>query len=84
MTIEGKLTTEARKAKPEASVRFEKNRQFLTMFWEWEYKEQKLSYSRAELCQDYEKDPEMVGAVIDFCLIQIGILEKRIDDAAPS
>ncbi len=28
-------------------------------------------------------DPEMVGAVVDFCVIQMGILEKGIDDAAP-
>ncbi|EOC9629162.1 hypothetical protein U3C44_13600 [Enterobacter asburiae] len=83
MTIEGQLTMEARKVKPEARVRFERNGQILTMLWDWEYKGQKMSYSRAELRQDYERDPEMVGAVVDFCVIQMGILEKGIDDAAP-
>ncbi|TLU69580.1 hypothetical protein FFB58_00720 [Enterobacter sp. MF024] len=82
MAIERQLTVEARKARPEASVRFERDGQILTMFWDWEYKGQRLSYSRAELRQDYEKDPEMVGAVVDFCVIQMGVLEKGIDDAA--
>ena len=53
------------------------------MLWDWEYKGQKLSYSRAELRQDYERDTEMVGAVVDFCVIQMGLLEKGVDDAAP-
>lgn len=83
MTIEGQLTMEARKVKPEARVRFERNGPILTMLWDWEYKGQKMSYSRAELRQDYERDSEMVGAVVDFCVIQMGILEKGIDDAAP-
>ena len=52
MAIEGQLTMEARKARPEASVRFERNGQILR-------------------------------AVVDFCVIQMGILEKGIDDAAP-
>lgn len=82
MAIEGQLTMEARKARPEASVRFERDGEILTMVWDWEYEGQRLSYSRAELCQDYEKDPEMVGAVVDFCLIQMAILERGIDDAA--
>lgn len=83
MAIEGQLTTEARKAKPEARVRFERNGTILTMLWDWEYKGQKLNYARAELLQDYERDVEMVGAVVDFCVIQMGILEKGVDDAEP-
>lgn len=83
MAIEGQLTMEAGRAKPEARVRFERDGQILTMLWDWEYKGQKLNYSRAELRQDYEKDPEMIGAVVNFCVIQMGILEKGIDDATP-
>lgn len=83
MAIEGQLTVEARRVKPESRVRFERNGPILTMFWDWEYKGQNLSYSRAELLQDYERDAEMVGAVVDFCMIQMGILEKGVDDAEP-
>lgn len=61
---------------------FERNGPILTMLWDWEYKGQKLRYSRAELRQDYERDTEMVGVVVDFCVIQMGLLEKGIDDAA--
>ncbi|EPH5845202.1 hypothetical protein ACS25O_000593 [Enterobacter ludwigii] len=82
MAIEGQLTMEARRAKPEARVRFERNGQILTMIWEWEFKGQVLSYTRAELLQDYERDEGMVGAVVDFSVIQMDILEKKIDGAA--
>lgn len=82
MAIEGQLTMQARKVKAEARVRFERKGSILMILWDWEYKGQKLSYSRAELWQDYERDDEMVGAVVDFCVIQMGILEKGIDDAA--
>ncbi|WP_435954076.1 hypothetical protein [Dryocola sp. BD626] len=83
MAIEGLLTIEARKIRPEARVRFERNGPILTMFWDWEYRGQNLNYSRSELVQDYANDPELVGAVIDFCAIQMGILERGIDDATP-
>lgn len=83
MPFEGQLTVEARKVKPEARIRFESNSLVLTMFWEWEYKGQQLSYDRAELRKDYDEDPELVGSVIDFSMNQIGVIEKGIDDARP-
>jgi hypothetical protein len=83
VAIKGQLTMEAIEVKPEARMSFERNGPILTMLWDWEYKGQKLSYSRAELRQDYERDTEMVGAVVDFCVIQMGFSEKGVDDVAP-
>ncbi|MDH2375742.1 hypothetical protein AB7092_10695 [Providencia rettgeri] len=64
-------------------MRFDRNCPILTMLWDWEYKNQKLSYSSAELQQDYERDIEMVGAVVDFCVSQMTLLEKGVDYPAP-
>lgn len=33
--------------------------------------------------QDYERDAEMVGDVVGFCVIKMALLKKGADDAAP-
>ncbi|MBJ8746094.1 hypothetical protein I5403_12290 [Citrobacter farmeri] len=84
MTLEEELTIAAGKVRPEAHVWFDRSGPDLIMFWRWTYKNKDLEYSRAEKLQDYNADYELVGAVVDFCVIQMGLMEKEIDDTTLS
>jgi len=81
MSIEDQLRYEARKAKPDANIRFENNGHILKIFWSWQYKGHELDFPWSAETKDFINDPEYVGAVIDFSLIQMKVLENGLDDA---